>query len=224
MLSQKHTEQNIERPLEMDILCGSKSKAISRHPGNLLLQAKVEECVDDYMKANTKAERMTINRSIIQYMQKNCGSRFLKQTHDGTWTIAEEQAVRDKVSHAIRNACAKKQKETAGSRRLSLEEIRSGDIDNDVEDAEFVKMISDLYRRQQQILDDALANRFQEGVNISDLAIDATIPDIGVSEHGSEDFSESTNVDPELCGFLSDIFEDDDSVSSTPAKKTRKSE
>ena len=196
----------IESPAEMDILCGNKSKAISRHPGNMLLQEKVQECVDGYEKAKTKQDRILINRRIIQFMQTKYGSRFLKRASNGSWIVAEDQAVRDKVSHAIRNATLKKQKERDAPRQLTPDEIRKGYIDDDVEDAEFVKMISNLYRRQQQIFLEELA---QDGdVRATELTVSAMAA-MGLasdnSAHGGDDSSVSATSDTELSDFLGGV-------------------
>lgn len=198
----------IESPAEMDILCGSKSKAISRHPGNMLLQEKVQECVDDYEKAKTKQDRILINRRIIQFMQTKYGSRFLKRASNGSWIVAEEQAVRDKVSHAIRNATLKKQKERGAPRQLTLEEIRQGYIDDNVDDAEYVKMISNLYRRQQQIFREELEeDRDVSATELTDSAMAAMSLASDTSAHGGDDSAESATSDTELSDFLWGVFE-----------------
>ena len=151
-MSFRTIQLTVDAPKEMDVLCGSKSKALSGHPGNVALRIKVEACLEEYENTKSKQERITINRSIIQHMRRKNGSRFLKQNKDGTWSIAEEQAVRDKVSHAIRHASVKKQKAAATKKTVTLDAIRIGEFDEDCHDVEFSKAIARVYRRQQEIL------------------------------------------------------------------------
>lgn len=104
-------QQVIEAPSEFDVLCGSKSTSVNNHPGNHLFRQKVHSCLASYEAARTKQDKMKINRQIVAFMRTKFGSRFLKQFKDGTWAIAEEQSIRDKVSHALRYAALQKEKE-----------------------------------------------------------------------------------------------------------------
>ena len=104
-------QQVIEAPSEFDVLCGSKSTSFNNHPGNHLFRQKVHSCLASYEAARTKQEKMKINRQIVAFMRTKFGSRFLKQFKDGTWAIAQEQSIRDKVSHAFRYAAQRKEKE-----------------------------------------------------------------------------------------------------------------
>lgn len=101
----------IDAPSEFDVLCGSKSTAFNNHPGNHLFRQKVHSCLSTYERARTKQEKMKINRQIVAFMRSKFGARFLKQHKDGSWGIAEEQSIRDKVSHALRYAAQQKEKE-----------------------------------------------------------------------------------------------------------------
>ena len=85
-------------------------------------------------------------------MRRKYGSRFLKQNQDGTWSVAEEQAVRDKVSHSIRHALAKKQKSTPLPKTCSLDDIKNYNLHADAQDAETRKKISFVCDRQRKIL------------------------------------------------------------------------
>ena len=71
-------------PSPWDVLCGSKSTTqTSQHP------------------------KIKITRQIVQYMRHTIGARFMKPSQEhkgkngGGWALAEEQAVRDMVSHAL---------------------------------------------------------------------------------------------------------------------------
>jgi len=101
----------IESPTEFDVLCGSKSTALNNHPGNHLLRQKVASCLTTYEAARTKQQKMKINRTIVQFMRTKFGARFLKRQPDGSWALAEEQSIRDKVSHAFRYAQIQREKE-----------------------------------------------------------------------------------------------------------------
>ena len=107
----------IDAPSEFDVLCGSKSTAFNNHPGNHLFRQKVQSCLAAYTDARTKQQKMKINRQIVQFMRQKFGSRFLKKYNDGTWGIAEEQSIRDKVSHALRYAMIQKEKEERQKQR-----------------------------------------------------------------------------------------------------------
>lgn len=106
-----NTPMIIEAPLEFDVLCGSKSTAFNNHPGNHLFRQKVHSCLASYEKARAKQEKMKMNRQIVAFMRAKFNARFLKQNKDGTWAIANEQCIRDKVSHALRYASQQKGKE-----------------------------------------------------------------------------------------------------------------
>lgn len=111
----------IDEPNEIDVLCGSRSKTLSRHPGNKIFMQRIESCLEQYEKATTKQERITINRGVIQFMRLKYGARFLKQNPDGKWTKADNASVRDKVSHAFRFASNKKNKAGLKKKKVPVE-------------------------------------------------------------------------------------------------------
>lgn len=90
----KNLELVVEQPESMDILCGSKSSAVASHPGNVAFRRKIEDTLEEYetIKSNMQ-DRITLNRSIIAFMKKKHGSRFLK-SHKGSWILAEERTIR----------------------------------------------------------------------------------------------------------------------------------
>ena len=137
-----------DAPTEFDVLCGSKSKAVSKHPGNVLLRQQVEHTnvQEKYKQATTKQERINLNSEVIQYMRVMHGSRFLKQNEDGTWSLAEEQSVRDKISHAIRHASTKKQPAPP-----SEDAVCDNDLGEDVSSEDRERILR-VYQLQQQIL------------------------------------------------------------------------
>ncbi|KAL7555575.1 hypothetical protein ACA910_016185 [Epithemia clementina (nom. ined.)] len=56
-----------------------------------------------YCAASSKQEKMAITKGIVTYMKIEHGSRFLKMEND-SWVEINNQAARDKVSHALRFA------------------------------------------------------------------------------------------------------------------------
>lgn len=101
-LANYESDMTIECPSVFDVLCGSKSTAVNDHPGNHLFRQKIVRSLPAYAQARTKKQKMQINRKIVDFMRQKYGSRFLKQNSNNcTWSMAEEQAIRDKVSHAL---------------------------------------------------------------------------------------------------------------------------
>lgn len=153
--------ERIQEPRQMDVLCGSKSKALSKHRGNVRLLEKIESCLDEYKKARSKQERITINRTVIHFMRIKCGSRFLKQTQDGAWTVADEQSVRDKISHAFRFVLKKSIKtKKVESEDTQLQKIKMGEVDDSSDD--YTQYAARVYKRQQCILEQMLQESDEE--------------------------------------------------------------
>ena len=198
----KNVQVAVEAPKELDVLCGSKSKAVASHPGNKLLRRKVEACLEEYERARNQQERITINRGIILFMREKFGSRFLKSNQDGSWSVAEEQTVRDKVSHAIRHALVKKQRANK-----TIEDTKQHDtLCDSIEYTDEIRSrISLVYSRQQQILDDMMKTSGDEQETESIGAYTG----FDVSESGCEHCdgdSTVTDEDDEMVTFLADIF------------------
>ena len=89
-------------PSERDILCG-KDKTYGKHTGNRLFRDRIEEMKVLYCSASSKQEKMAITKEIVRFMITEHGSRFLKKEGD-IWIEINNQAARDKVSHALRFA------------------------------------------------------------------------------------------------------------------------
>ena len=205
----KNIKVNVAEPTEMDVLCGSKSKAVATHPGNQLLAEKVEESLNAYQQATNKQERITINRSVIQFMRRKYGSRFLKQNRDGSWSVAEEQAVRDKVSHAIRHALAKRKKSNAPPASYTVEDIKNYNMFEDAEDIETRKNISRMFDRQQEILGEMMQTTGDEKrSSVEDVSTHGDVGNaIEDSSCDSGSLSRSSSLShEEVMGFLADIL------------------
>lgn len=91
-------------------VCG-KDKTHSKHVGNQIYRAKIEQLASQYAAATTKQGKMYITRGIVESMQCTHGSRFLRQVNTPTntgsgngvgWMELTDQQARDKTSHALR--------------------------------------------------------------------------------------------------------------------------
>ena len=200
----KNIQVTVAKPTKFDVLCGSKSKAVASHPGNILLSEKVEESLEAYQQARNKQERITINRSVILFMRKKYQSRFLKQNQDGSWSVAEEQSVRDKVSHAIRHALAKKKKSNASApTSYTLDDIKIHDLYEDAEDAETRMRISRVFDRQQAILASMMQQTGDESSRLSTTSHSSTQGD-DLSYSGRSRSISVTHED--MADFLADVL------------------
>lgn len=140
-----------------------------------------------------------MNKHIVQFMRREYRSRFLKQNADGTWSLADGQTVRDKVSHAVRNMINKRNK-------LRLQRVRKRDEDrNHRQDAENIKLtetVSRVYQRQQTILDRMMKDEYYSDCGYIDDQKACAVTDM-------KDFdtqSDSCSGDGDLGGFLQGIF------------------
>ena len=114
----KNYQSSIEQPSDADCLCG-KDTTFGRHPGNRMFREKVLATLPLFMAAKTKTDKMTVTRSVVDFMKRK-GSRFLKLKANGSWTEIDAQATRDKVSHALRFAARQRKKQEQESQSLSL--------------------------------------------------------------------------------------------------------
>jgi hypothetical protein len=89
-------------PAPFDILCG-KDKTFNKHQGNRVFRQTISAFQDAYAKAASKQHKMNITKEIVQNLQAEHGSRFVK-LQKGHWQEISEQMARDKVSHALRFA------------------------------------------------------------------------------------------------------------------------
>ena len=162
---------------ETDVLCGSKNTSLNKHHGNALLRQQVNKHLDEYDQADTKQEKMRINRVIIATMRKKFHSRFLRQKGNGAWAEIDEQSVRDKVSHALRFASIQRKKDEeyqknrvplpAFSPATSSSSVAAAaaaatmtDTNDDLsDDPAFTKMLEAVHQSQQRILQAMLGRK-----------------------------------------------------------------
>jgi hypothetical protein len=104
-------------PLPDDILLG-RGKPIQQRPGNVRYREMVEKYMDRYEEGNRGAKYAVA--AYIVHLLKEEGSRFLKETEDGSWAEVDEATARSKTSHTFRTrrtvlqaALVKKGKSTA---------------------------------------------------------------------------------------------------------------
>ena len=160
---------------ETDVLCGSKNTTLGKHHGNVLLSQRVKHHLEDYERATTRQEKSQINRSIINYMREKHGSRFLRQKGD-VWVEIEEQAIRDKVTHALRFASIRKKKdeeyESKRSPSLPLpssvraradDDDSSSAMEKEEEDPVFARLFAAALASQQRILREMMGGVTIEG-------------------------------------------------------------
>jgi hypothetical protein len=98
-----------ERPRKFDVLCG-KGRERSKHFGNKRFQAIVELHVEKYRRAGKQRSLKTHVVEAVLFDVRSMGSRFFKKEGPGAnetgWVeIRGERAVRDKIGHALRNCC-----------------------------------------------------------------------------------------------------------------------
>jgi hypothetical protein len=104
-----HDEAIIGQAKPLDILCG-KQQNFANHQGNILFREWINAFKDEYSTSG-KESKMKITKHIVQSLQLQFGSRFIKPAGHGRWKRVSDQAARDKVSHALRFAA----KSTAAS-------------------------------------------------------------------------------------------------------------
>ena len=91
----------IDGPTDNDVLCG-RDRNFAKHPGNILYRFQVERQASSYAIATTKQAKMKITKAIVQVMQTQYGSRFLRRTEANQWEVLSNLQARDKTSHALR--------------------------------------------------------------------------------------------------------------------------
>lgn len=164
---------------DTDVLGGSKNTSLRKHRGNMLLRDLIFEKLDDYDQAATKQEKVEINRLIINTMRKRYGSRFLRQTANGSWVQIGEQGVRDKISHAFRFACNQRKKELAHHHQQQQQQQQAEadepsvsvalvDETKVVEDSRFSKHLEAVHECQRRILYSMMSQRSCSDVGSDD--------------------------------------------------------
>ena len=104
----------IETPASNDVLCGQDA-TYGQHPGNALLRQQLQEALGDYQLATDRRDKIVLIDNIITYMRETHNTRFVRLSDErrGCWTTVSEQSVRDKVSHALRFAARRQQKQSS---------------------------------------------------------------------------------------------------------------
>ena len=124
--SRRQEKKPCSSPGEKDILCG-KDKTYAKHAGNRLFRERIEVMKVSYVAAPSKQEKMAITKGIVTYMQVEHGCRFVKKLENNTWAEINNQAARDKVSHALRFAARNlKTSETTSNSTASTSNKKAG--------------------------------------------------------------------------------------------------
>lgn len=97
-----------------DVLCG-RGRESFHHEGNKRFRETVTGMIDRFSQATTRAERSAVVATIWNTI-RNRGGRFLKRSEsrvhqvsgdgNGEWYQLSDQQAKEKVAHAIRDACA----------------------------------------------------------------------------------------------------------------------
>lgn len=97
-----------------DVLCG-RGRESFHHEGNKRFRETVTSMMDQFRQAKTRAERSRVVASIWNTIRGR-GGRFLKKNEiranrtagdgSGEWYQLSDQQAKEKVAHAIRDACA----------------------------------------------------------------------------------------------------------------------
>lgn len=113
LLSLKNEEDSAEDqgkaspPTFADIVC-SRGKRFFRHPGNERFRQIIHQSVQEYIEAETRMDKSIVIDSIIDSVRSQDESRLVRfmkyQSKSNTWTELPLEQIRDKVSHALRDA------------------------------------------------------------------------------------------------------------------------
>jgi len=101
------------QPDECTVICGRGKAAVNRD-GNRRFKAIVDEHIDEYRDAVTKADKSSVVNSILDKVRRHPNARFVAQKKGRWFEISEEQA-REKVGHTLREAIAKKHQSLGGT-------------------------------------------------------------------------------------------------------------
>lgn len=121
-------------PKKEDVLFGKNARARD-HVGNMRAHQLVEEYYEEYEAAN-KFEKTDIANRIISEI-KEPGGRFLKQDEFNVWSVVEDTAARQKISHWYRHLRHKKskQQEKEQKKPSGLNKRDGSTIDEETPDA-----------------------------------------------------------------------------------------
>ncbi len=94
-------------PTVVDVVC-SRGKRYFRHPGNQRFRQIIQESVQEYIDAETRMDKSIVIDSIIESVRAQDNSRLVRfmkhQSRSNSWTELPLEQIRDKVSHALRDA------------------------------------------------------------------------------------------------------------------------
>lgn len=113
MSEQSPVRPTVDGPTEHDIILG-RSATAKNHPGNVLFRSIVTKNKPLYMSRTKRGEKNEVTQLVIDTVQQ-LGARFLAQTEDGKWTVADDKRIFEKVNQALREgqAVIKKQLQAA---------------------------------------------------------------------------------------------------------------
>jgi hypothetical protein len=96
----------IEQPRPHDVLCGKDKTYNLHHLGNRIYRDLIEAKAIEYAATSNKNSKMEFTKEIVDVMQMQYGSRFLRPVSSSTssvfWEEISNQQARDKTSHALR--------------------------------------------------------------------------------------------------------------------------
>ena len=102
-INQNRAFNKIECPMIKDVLFG-RGWPIMKHPGNVILRGIIDSKLEEYKNEKSKRAKTLISYSVVcSVKQKGHGGRFLKED-SGWWVEVSNDAARQKVSIAFRDA------------------------------------------------------------------------------------------------------------------------
>ena len=214
-----------DEPRDVDVLCGSKSKTTGAHPGNELLRRKIEASIDAYHATTSLQQRITLNRSIVTFMRHTYGTRFLKAAPKGSgsgsgWMLAEDQAIRDKISHALRFAAQQRKKQEQdqeSTEPLSVMETSSSSSSSPSPSPIVVPsvVVPCKFERQQEILQRILQPN-QAVPAVVEASFSSTVEPTIDSENSANDCKDDFDHDNYNQQDEEEIYDDDNDMEPIP--------
>ena len=95
------------QPSEHDVVCG-RGRGFYNRPGNKRFREIVCQHIPEYLTLKTKLDKSMLLNRIIDLVRRHHNARFIKKNANGAWHEIEENATREKVGHAMREAIAAK--------------------------------------------------------------------------------------------------------------------
>lgn len=104
----KSNRELAPQPSNIDVLCG-RGRVAFEHEGNRKFRVLVAQSIPAYMGGNRRQKSLVVIKVINTVY--DAGGRFLKRTGPKMqWQVAGMRTVREKVGHALRDACSNKVK------------------------------------------------------------------------------------------------------------------